>query len=186
MIRLPLVVVNPLGWNLFFSAFLFVALILPSWTMPGPSRIPSRRSSESFECSGKKLTMLHFQDFDKGILHGEPTLVKVLNGFPAVGSMRKGWRLVMNNVLPAAFLYFCNINDEHISSGKRPSKIYVTFEDVVQRIADWRNIPFFNAFTLQKRLRCKTQAPAALARRHPFCFAPQNDIFLDPHSPTVL
>ena len=31
-------------------------------------------------------------------------------------------------------------------------------------------------FTLQTRLRCKTSAPAVLARRRPFCFAPHSDI----------
>ena len=130
--------------------------------------------------------MLHFQDFDKELLHGEPTIVKVINGFPAVGSMRKGWRLVKNDVLPASFRYLCNINDEYLASGKHPSKIYVTFEDVVQRIADWRKIPLFSAFTLQKRLRCKTLAPAVLAQGRPFCFAPQNDIVLDPLTEAVL
>ena len=55
----------------------------------------------------------------------------------------------------------------------------------MQRIANWRNLPFFSTFTLQHRLRCKTTAPAVLARRRPFCFAPHSDLVLDPHSPTV-
>ena len=86
----------------------------------------------------------HFQDFDSSQLHAEPRLLKVLNGFPSIGAMRKGWRLARNDILPAAFRMLCNINDEYVSSGKHPLNIYVTFEDVVLRIANWRNNPFFH------------------------------------------
>ena len=101
--------------------------------------------------------------------------------------MRQGWRLARNDILPAAFRMLCNINDEHVASGKHPSKIYVVFEDVVVvlRIAYWRNNPFFDRFTLRRRLVCKTAAPTVLARRRPFTFAPDTDVTLDPSSPSI-
>ena len=109
----------------------------------------------------------------------------ILLRFSAVGRMRKGWCLVQSDVLPAALCMLCNINDEYIANGKHPSKSYVTFEDVTQRTADWRNIPFFSAFTLHMRLNFKTRAPAVLARRRPFCLASSTDVVVDPHSPTA-
>ena len=123
-----------------------------------------------------KLALLHFQDFDSAQLHAEPRLLKVLNGFPSIGATRKGWRLARNDILPAACRMLCNINDEYVASGKHPSNIYVTFEDVVSRMANWRNNPFFDRFTLR---------PLVLARRRPFTYAPDTDVVLDPSSPSI-
>ena len=138
-----------------------------------------------FKILWEKLALLHFQDFDSSQMHAEPRLLKVLNGFPSIGAMRQGWRLARNDILPAAFRMLCNINDEYVASGKHPSKIYVTFEDVVLRIANWRNNPFFDRFTLRRRLVCKTAVPMVLARRRPFTFAPDTDVTLDPSSPSI-
>ena len=138
-----------------------------------------------FKIVWEKLALLHFQDFDSSQLHAEPRLLKVLNGFPSIGAMRQAWRLARNDTLPAAFRMLCNINDEYIASGKHPSKIYVSFDDVVLRIANWRNNPFFDRFTLRRRLLCKTPAPTVLARRRPFAFAPDADVALDPCSPSI-
>ena len=96
--------------------------------------------------------------FDQSQLHEEAALSKVVTGFFMLSTMRKGWRVARNDVLHTACRLLCNPNDEYVDQGKHRSKVCAPLEDVVHRVGDWRNNPYFGSFVITKRLCAETPA----------------------------